>query len=201
MGIVRHTVVFAYASKQLLLEELLDWNGMSGIISKGEVRSINQIEGWFPLYSLDVCRACVKKAFEGKPMEPLIFTQVNSLENAIASLWLCLGGCLRIRYTPIPPVLEGYMIDITLFYLIIVPFALVNDLEWWVLLVSGVMAWYMFGIQTAAWEIQNPFGKDISQLPLDAYCQRIQVECINTFHRLHVQFDESLFLGRPHVAI
>jgi putative membrane protein len=48
------------------------------------------------------------------------------------------------------------------------PFALVDTMEWATPAASAILAFALFGIDEIAVEIEDPFGYDANDLPLDA---------------------------------
>jgi putative membrane protein len=58
-----------------------------------------------------------------------------------------------------------------LLYCLTLPFQFVSDLGWWTSLVVVLISFTLFGIEEIAVEIENPFGQDANDLPLDAICE------------------------------
>ena len=55
-------------------------------------------------------------------------------------------------------------------YCLLLPFQLVNDIGWWTGAIVGLISFTLFGIEEIGVEIENPFGYDFNDLPLDAIC-------------------------------
>ncbi len=97
------------------------------------------------------------------------------LENKISELTDVLGACERIKNTPIP---FGYAIHlkrILLIYLISLPFAFVESIGWWSIPVSMIVFYTMIGIELIAEEIEDPFGNDVNDLPVDDIEDKIRL--------------------------
>lgn len=58
-------------------------------------------------------------------------------------------------------------------YLITLPFVLIPRLDWVTLPVMLVIAWGLLGIEEAGVEIEDPFGDDPNDLPIEAICATI----------------------------
>lgn len=89
------------------------------------------------------------------------------LENKISELTDILGACERIKNTPIP---FGYAIHlkrILLIYLLSLPFAFIESIGWWSVPVAMIVFYTMIGIELIAEEIEDPFGTDVNDLPVD----------------------------------
>jgi putative membrane protein len=84
-----------------------------------------------------------------------------------------LGGCERIHKTPIP---FGYIIHLRralVLYFSTLPFAMVNDLGWGTVGAMATVAYLFFGIEEIGVEIEDPFGNDPNDLPLERICATI----------------------------
>lgn len=49
-----------------------------------------------------------------------------------------------------------------------------ESLGWWTGLVVGLVSFTLFGIEAIGLEIENPFGYDPNDLPLDAICNTMK---------------------------
>ncbi|MEM6352543.1 MAG: bestrophin family ion channel [Cyanobacteria bacterium P01_D01_bin.14] len=82
-----------------------------------------------------------------------------------------LGGCERILKTPIPLAYSIHLKQLLLIYCLTLPLQIVSDVGGWCILVAGLVAFAVFGIEAIGIEIENPFGCDPNDLPLDDICQ------------------------------
>jgi putative membrane protein len=85
-----------------------------------------------------------------------------------------LGSCERILKTPIPLAYAIHLRQLIFLYCFITPFQIVNTLHWATAFVVGIIAFTVFGIEEIGVEIENPFGHDANDLPLDQICQTMQ---------------------------
>lgn len=100
--------------------------------------------------------------------------QLIILENEIEKLSNIQGACERIRNTPIP---FGYTIHlkrILLIYLFTLPFAFIKHMEWWCTPLMMMVFFTMIGIELIGEEIEDPFGTDINDLPVDELQGKIE---------------------------
>ena len=96
-------------------------------------------------------------------------------ERERALLIDAIGACERIRNTPIPFVLAIKTRRFILLFLILLPFALVDRLEWLTPLVVSLAAYPLFSLDEIGAELQNPFSpRNLSHLPLGGICQTIE---------------------------
>lgn len=97
------------------------------------------------------------------------------LETKINELTDILGACERIKNTPIP---FGYAIHlkrILLIYLVTLPFAFIETIGWWSIPVAMIVFYTMIGIELIAEEIEDPFGTDLNDLPVDELEEKIRL--------------------------
>jgi ion channel-forming bestrophin family protein len=94
-------------------------------------------------------------------------TDMQVLLNAMVD---ALGGCERILRTPIPVAYSIHLKQLLLLYCLSLPFQMVGNLGWWTGPVVALISFTLFGIEAIGVEIENPFGCDANDLPLDAIC-------------------------------
>ncbi len=81
-----------------------------------------------------------------------------------------LGGCERILKTPMPLAYAIHLKQLLLIYCLLLPFQLVSTLGWWTGAIVGLISFTLLGIEEIGIEIENPFGYDANDLPLDTIC-------------------------------
>ena len=124
-----------------------------------------------PNYLLDQMSKKVISAFKSGIISG---EQLLVLENEIEKLSNIQGACERIRNTPIP---FGYAIHlkrILLIYLITLPFGFIKSLQWWSIPLMMLVFFTMVGIELIGEEIEDPFGKDVNDLPFDELQDKIE---------------------------
>jgi len=86
-----------------------------------------------------------------------------------------IGACERILKTPMPFVFAIKLKRFLLFFLLLLPFALVYRLGWWSVLVDFLIAYPLLALDRIGLELQNPFAREnLSHLPLNDICETIQ---------------------------
>ncbi len=86
-----------------------------------------------------------------------------------------LGACERILKTPIPLAYSIHLKQMLLIYCLSLPLQMVDRFGWWTALLASLVSFTVFGIEEIGIEIENPFGYDTDDLPLDAICQTMQI--------------------------
>jgi putative membrane protein len=95
------------------------------------------------------------------------------LETLVGTLADNQGGCERIRRTALPFEYAALIKQILLIYLGTLPFVLVPVMGFMAPLVLLGVSLGMLGIEEAGVEIEDPFGLDPNNLPLDQLCATI----------------------------
>lgn len=87
-----------------------------------------------------------------------------------------LGGCERIHKTPLPFAYVVHLRRALVIYCFTLPFALIDmfDFKWAVILDTLFLSYVFFGIEEIGVEIEDPFGTDDNDLPLEAICASIE---------------------------
>ncbi|KAF4456007.1 hypothetical protein F53441_1728 [Fusarium austroafricanum] len=88
----------------------------------------------------------------------------------------CMTGCDRVLNTPLPIAYTIAISQITFVYVFVLPFQLVEKLGYITIPASVVAAYIIFGLLFIGQEIENPFGHDVNDLPLDIYCDQIAAD-------------------------
>jgi ion channel-forming bestrophin family protein len=101
--------------------------------------------------------------------------QLSDMLKLLDTMVDVLGTCERILKTPIPLGYSIHLKQVLLIYCLSLPFQMVNDLSLWTGLVVGLISFAVFGIEEIGLEIENPFGYDSNDLPLDAICATMKL--------------------------
>ena len=96
--------------------------------------------------------------------------QLPTLQGLLNNLVDMLGGCERILKTPIPLAYAIHLKQLLLLYCLLLPFQMVAQLGWGTGPMVALVSFTLFGIEEIGIEIENPFGYDANDLPLDAIC-------------------------------
>ena len=82
------------------------------------------------------------------------------------------GACERIRNTPIPVSYSAYVKQFVLIYGIVLPFGLVREFRYGTIAASMLVFFATMGLELLAEEIEEPFGTDRNDLPIDDIAAR-----------------------------
>jgi putative membrane protein len=101
--------------------------------------------------------------------------QLISIQQLLNNLVDNLGACERILKTPMPLAYSIHLKQLLLIYCILLPFQLVENLGWWTGLIVALISFTLFGIEAIGIEIENPFGYDANDLPLENICNTMKL--------------------------
>ena len=96
-----------------------------------------------------------------------------TLDQNVQLLIDYLGGCERIRKTPMPFAYAVHLRRSLVLYCFTLPFAMVESFGWTTVIDVLVLAYTFFGIEEIGVEIEGPFGHDDNDLPLEDICETI----------------------------
>lgn len=97
----------------------------------------------------------------------------QSLEANVRTLVESQGGCERILRTPIPFAYAVHIKRLLFLYLLTLPFILVGEMGWVAIPSTAAIAFGLLGIEEAGVEIEDPFGDDPNDLPVEAICATV----------------------------
>lgn len=100
--------------------------------------------------------------------------QFQAMTQQVDSLVDSLGGCERILKTPLPLAYSIHLKQLLVLYCLALPLQVVSELNLWTTPVVALVAFAVFGVEEIGLEIENPFGCDPNDLPLNAICQTME---------------------------
>ena len=167
--LARWTAAFPYAAM----------NGLRGVPGLGAA------ERYLPLDRVEAAREskhtgllvsqelthCLQEAYKKGEITDIV---LQMLDQNIQLLVDYLGGCERIRKTPLPFAYVIHLRRALIVYCFTLPFALVETYGWTTILDVFLVAYIFFGIEEIGVEIEGPFGFDDNDLPLEQICATIQ---------------------------
>jgi putative membrane protein len=100
--------------------------------------------------------------------------QLFSITAEITSFTDICGACERIKKTPIPFSYNVFIKKFIFTYIMTLPFTWAFDLKYFIIPVIAFVLFVFASIELLAEEIEDPFGRDANDLPLDSICENIQ---------------------------
>lgn len=99
---------------------------------------------------------------------------IAEMDRRLVGLTDALGGCERISSTPIPFAYSVILHRTAYLYSFLLPFGLVSSIGMMTPLIVAFVSYTFFALEALAEELQDPFGKEPNDLPLDAIASMIE---------------------------
>jgi putative membrane protein len=101
-----------------------------------------------------------------------------SLDRSLEEMTSIQGGCERISNTPVPFSYNFLVHRITAFYCLLLPFGIYESTGLMTPFVSFMIAYGFFGLDAIGDEVEDPFGFEPNDLPLDTLCRNIEIDLL-----------------------
>lgn len=165
---IKYLNAFAIATKRHLRSEAIE-NDLDEILSTEDLAKLRNAKH-MPLELTLWLSDYLQKQFQRDRIDSNYFISMN---DSISALIEGLTGCERILRTPLPLAYCVYLKRLILIYCIGLPFRLVIELDWLSAIAVGLVSFILLGVEQIGNEIENPFGHDTNDLPIDALCESI----------------------------
>jgi len=93
--------------------------------------------------------------------------QLINMDKELKDFLEYIGGCERIKYTPIPYSYMMYMKKFIFIYIITLPFGFLSQSGFMTVPIVVLISFIILSVELIAEEIEDPFGRDMNDLPLD----------------------------------
>jgi putative membrane protein len=120
-------------------------------------------------------RQCLK---EGR-IDPCLVVSIDATLTALAG---AAAGCERIKNTPVPFSYTLLLHRTSYLYCFLLPFGLVDAIGFMTPFVVAIVAYTFFGLDALGDELEEPFGLEPNDLPLDAICRAIEIDLRAALH-------------------
>ncbi len=97
------------------------------------------------------------------------------LDQTLSAMTAAAASCERIKFTPIPFSYTLLLHRTAYMYCFLLPFGLVDVTGFMTPFVVGIVAYTFFGLDALGDEIEEPFGLESNDLPLDTMCRSIEI--------------------------
>ncbi len=101
--------------------------------------------------------------------------RLQTLEQTLSNLVDVWSGCERILRTPVPFAYAHHIKSFLTIFCFTAPFTMIGSMGWYAPAAAAVVAFGLYGIDEIGVEIEEPFGRDANDLPLDAIVQTIDL--------------------------
>lgn len=100
--------------------------------------------------------------------------QLINLDKEMKDFIDIMGACERIRNTPIPYSYMMYVKKFIFIYIITLPFGFVTTSGYLTIVIVTLITFVLMSVELIAEEIEDPFGRDLNDLPTDELARKIK---------------------------
>jgi len=136
-------------------------------LTEKELHSINHI----PNYIAQKIYTYTKDMYEKKYVTDNIYL---TLDEQVKQFTDIVGGCERIKKTPIPYSYNLFLKKFIFVYTMTLPLGLATRFDYWSIPLSIFVLYILCSLEILAAEIEDPFGEDANDLPVDDICATIK---------------------------
>ncbi len=163
------TAAFAHAAMQRLRNGGGVGSAAAWVPADDVARALASGNG--PLYAATRISAAIAEA---RRRGALTDHEQMLMDMQVASLIDAAGACDRIHKTPLPFAYVVHLRTALILYCGTLPFAMVEEFGWGEILVTTLVTFVLLGIEEIGVEIEDPFGLDDNDLPLEKFCATVE---------------------------
>jgi len=190
-------IAFSLATKQHLRSEPID-DQLQALVSSEQAQSLAaakhpplQVAGWIGAH--------LQKALQQGIIDS---NQASNLNQSLNQMVEGLSSCERISTTPLPIAYRVYLKRLILIYCVGLPFRWVSEIHGWAIPMVAIVSFILLGLEEVGRELENPFGHDANDLPINDICQTIannvnEVKAIDTSAVITSPASDSNFVTSP----
>lgn len=184
-GLVEHLDTYAGAAfdpENLIPEKRTPWKAVGCYLGipfaesnpRKTLKRAKKPLGNLPLEVLNYLSAYIEGTLKnGTLSSPVMYGQIMS---SLAIMTDTMTNAERVLTTPLPAGYNILISQIVLVYVYLLPFQLVNTLNWITIPATIAAAYIIIGLAVIGDDLEDPFGNDVNDLPLDQYCSELASE-------------------------
>ncbi|RVT90081.1 bestrophin [Rhodovarius crocodyli] len=100
------------------------------------------------------------------------------LEGRLTAMSGVQAGCERIKSTPLPFAYSLLLHRTAWLFCLLLPFGLAGSIGWWTPALSLIVCYTFFGLDALGDQLEDPFGREVNDLPLDAMTRLLERELL-----------------------
>lgn len=109
--------------------------------------------------------------------------QLLILDKELKGFTDIIGACERIKNTPIPYSYSMFIKKFLFIYSITLPMTFIGEFGYWSIILVVMAFYFLMSVELISEEIEDPFGRDINDLPLDEISVKIKKNIIEIFNQ------------------
>ncbi len=176
--VIQHVIVFANVLRDRLRQQTAhptELTQTSGLSPQALMQLYQHHNA--PQYTLSLIQWELLQALKEGEISDIIYTQMN---QHVAELSMVQTGCDRIATTPLPFAYSVLLNRTVYFFCFMLPFSLGSTLGLVTPLLVGLLAYTFLGLDALSNEIEEPFGTQSNDLPLDAMVRMIEIDLLGS---------------------
>ena len=159
---------YCYSMKNHLRDKkIISELELSDDLTEVELLPINHT----PNYIAQKIFSLTKNMYEKKYITDNIYLTIDEQVKQFTDI---VGGCERIKKTPIPYSYNIFLKKFIFIYTMTLPLGLATMFDYWSIPISLFVLYILCSLEILAGEIEDPFGEDINDLPVDDICSTIK---------------------------
>jgi putative membrane protein len=170
-ALIYRVIAFVHALRLSLRNELAESTKLRSFLADDELAALREQRNAPSFIALRLSML----VSEARRRSLVRHRDVHLFENLITDMVDVQGGCERIRATPIPWSYTVLMHTIVAAYCLALPFGLVATTKLWTPIVVVLIAYAFLGLDAVGDELEQPFGHEDNDLPLEVISQTIEV--------------------------
>ncbi|WP_111896111.1 bestrophin family protein [Acinetobacter sp. MB5] len=176
--VIHHVIVFSNMLRDRLRHQTANPTQLleTGRLNEHAVERLNQHLN-APQYTLGLIQWELMQALKDGEISDILYQQVNS---HVVDMGNVQAGCDRIASTPLPFSYSVLLNRTVYCFCFLLPFSLESILGLWTPLFVGILAYLFLGLDMLSAELEEPFGTQDNDLPLDSIVRLIERELLSS---------------------
>lgn len=167
---IYRTIAYAHVLRHRL-RDTDEGAELKGLLREQEWRQMQQARNR-PNFLMLQMGSDLRRCLQGDRIDPCLAAVMDNTLSSIVAVGI---GCERIKTTPIPFSYTLLLHRTAYVYCFLLPFGLVDTIGFMTPFVVAIVAYTFFGLDKLGDEIEEPFGLQENDLPLDALCRTIEI--------------------------
>ena len=176
--VIHHVIVFSNMLRDRLRHQTANPTQLleTGRLNEHAVEKLNHHLN-APQYTLGLIQWELMQALKEGELSDILYQQVN---QHVVEMGNVQAGCDRIASTPLPFSYSVLLNRTVYCFCFLLPFSLESILGLWTPLFVGILAYLFLGLDMLSAELEEPFGTQDNDLPLDSIVRLIERELLSS---------------------
>ncbi|MBQ5942518.1 MULTISPECIES: bestrophin family protein [unclassified Massilia] len=168
---ILRAIAFVHALRDQLRQQALDPR-VAGMLRAQEFAQAQHAANR-PDYLMQRMGQDLRQCLAEKRIDPCL---AASIDATLSAMTAAAASCERIKNTPVPFSYSLLLHRTAYMYCFLLPFGLVDTIGFMTPIVVAIVAYTFFGLDALGDELEEPFGTEPNDLPLDAMCRAIEID-------------------------